>query len=207
MLPGNKLIISYCRIIGNTFFGWTYHGEYIKQWKVIFYKLWNICLIILVGVPFAYGLKMNIDFNQEHKLKNLLDSKNKTNNKIDMFNLLFLTSNITFSLQGLFNAIYLLVFGSKMMNLLIKHDTGKIDPLWEHKLAKLIILAQIVYPVMTNIFFTFTILMLDRNFSLLSLSPSIYLSTSNQILILSIISYKSLLIRKQLVNFSIPIWT
>ena len=179
MLPGSKLIITYCRIIGNTFFGWTYHGEYINPWKVIFYKLWNICLLILLGVHFAYGLKVTNDFNQEHNLKNMNDSKNKTNNKIDMFNLLFLTSNITFNLQGLLTAIYLIVFGSKMMNILIKQDTTKIDPLWEQKLAKMIILGQIVYPVMINILYTVTTLILNKSIILLALSPSIYLMCDN----------------------------
>ena len=197
MLPGIKLLISYCRFIGNTFFGWTYHGERIAKWKIIFYKLWNITIIILLAVQFSYAFEITMGFNKDLKLENI--PANNTNNKIDLFNLLFLTSNLTFNLQGLLTAIYLLIFGGKIMTLLIKQDTIRIEPKWEHNLVKWIILVQVICSLMANVLHIITILVYNKNFIYLTLSLPIYISTSNQIFILSIIIYKSMIIRRQLV--------
>ena len=117
MLPGIKLVITYCHFIGNTFFGWTYHGENICKRKVIFYKLWNVFILILLAVQFGCVYKITMAFNND-RLKNIPDYHN-TNNKINIFEFLLVTSNLTFNLQGLSTAIHLLIFGSKIMTLLI----------------------------------------------------------------------------------------
>ena len=106
MLPGIKLMISYCRFIVNTFYGWKYHGERIGKWEIILYKLWNVTTIMLLVVQFSYAFEINMGFNNDLKLENI--PANNTVNKIDLFNLLFLSSNLNFNLQGLLTAIYLL---------------------------------------------------------------------------------------------------
>ena len=200
MLPGIKLIVTYCRFIGNSFFGWTYHGERISKWKIIFYKLWNVTIIIFLAVQFCYSYKTAMGLHNAFSFKNITNNHNNTTNKIDIFELLFLTSNTTFNLQGLLIAIYLFIFGKKIMTLLINQETIKIDPVWEHNLAKLIILVLIVYPILADILHTILTFSNNRKLIFMTLLPGVHLLSSNQILILSIITYKTMLIKKQLVN-------
>ena len=199
MLAGIKLIITYCRFIGNTFFGWTYHGERISKWKIIFYKIWNICLLVVLVGEFLHAFEITSGFNKSYKLR--YTHANHTSSKIDLFDLLFLTSSLTFNFQGLLNAIYLFFFGSKLMTLLIKQEPIRIDLVWEQNLAKLVILVQNIYPIFAILLHTFAIFLFNRTFSFFVLLPPIYLSTSNQIFVLSIIIYKTMVIRKELVNF------
>ena len=86
------------------------------------------------------------------------------------------------------------------MTLLIKQETIKIDPAWEHNLVKLIILVLIVYPILADILHTILTFSNNRKLIFMTLLPGVHLLSSNQILILSIITYKIMLIKKQLVN-------
>ena len=75
------------------------------------------------------------------------------------------------------------------MNLMSKQNGFKIDPIWEYKMAKWIVLVQIIYSSLAMIF-NICSFIYDKEFILLALTPSVYLSTSAQILIMSDIHHQ-----------------
>ena len=143
-------------------------------------------------MQFYYGIRMNTNINLIEKIIDNRDV-NMTKNKINIVNFLYYANNLNFHVQGLFAAIYALVFGSKIMNLMSKQNSFKIDPLWEYKMAKWIVMVQIIYSSFAMLF-NIVSFIFDKEFILLALIPSVYLSTSAQILIMSIISYNCFLI-------------
>ena len=86
-----KLILTYNRIVGNTFFGWMYHGETMSKWKIWLYRLWNIVLVAILGTMCYISYRIVLEMNKG-LCKYLPDNNTPFTGKINMVKLLQLVS-------------------------------------------------------------------------------------------------------------------
>ena len=116
MLSGLKLIVTYNRIIGNTFFGWIYDDESKNKWKPILLKLWNVCLMVILSLPLLFVGLEYVDTEKDYLGKNITNQE--LSKKFDLPHLLYLVIGINFLAQSLVVALYLAFVGPKLMTIL-----------------------------------------------------------------------------------------
>ena len=184
-----KLFLTYNRIVGNTFFGWTYHGEKICKCKVLFYRIWNIAIVCGICY-FSYQ-----DMLKLYKTYTL----NSSDVKINLVNILQLVSIVGINVQTFLSAIYLLIFGGKMFEILLKPYGLVVNKKFEAKATRLITTSVIAYSLFCSLINAYSASLHSPGNFFSSIVP-MYLFTSTQITILSFIAYKSFLVKHFLVN-------
>ena len=196
MLPGLKLLLNYNRLTGNTFFGWTDHGE--SKTKRIVLKIWNLCLLIILGVSCFIWIQLSISISG---LKEKQENVTLTSEHTSQFNLLqylFASSAIIFTFQALLIAIYLTIFGRRLMTLLSEDYGIKALISKEYRTAKWIVIWQLSYALLIA---SFSSVIDSRHntykpYTAMAMYITYAISTSTQVTILSLIGYKSLTVKQ-----------
>ena len=197
-----KSILTYNRIVGNTFFGWTYHGEKIGKWTVWLYRLWNIVLVaILFAMSFgSYEVMSRI--NKQHAKSSLDNNATTSIVKVDLIKLLQSVSIVGINVQTLLISVYLLIFGGKLVDNLYKQEHLILDTKFERKITIMIIMVIIIYSVIGAMINTYSAISHFPSGNPFLFVIPMYLSTSTQVAILSFLAYKSLLLKHYLVKNS-----
>ena len=192
MLSGLKLIVTYNRIFGNTFFGWTDNDESKHKWKPILLKLWNVCLLVILSLPILFVGFGFIDPNRE----NITSQESPT--KFDLPNLLFVVTGINFIGQTIVIGLYLILIGPKLISVLAEKKINFLDQRSEYKTGKTIIIFQVclvMLPMIGNLVsvFTFQTISPFLLFMAIMTFPSITIATT----VLVLIAYQSYTVRHE----------
>ena len=183
------LILNYNRIVGNTFFGWTYHGEKISKRRIWFYRLWNLVHVTILAILCYASYHIS---NVHSEPVNKDDNNTPSTRKINLVELLQWVSILIVCMETLLGAIYLDIFGGKILELLFEQDYVRIDSKIERKIAKIIIIMVIVSCLFGAIIHSYSITYYFPIGYVFFLAISIYLNCNIQITILSFIAYRSL---------------
>ena len=190
MLSGLKLIVTYNRIIGNTFFGWTDDQENKHKWKPILLKFWNVILLIILTLPLLFIGFGCVNMAERDGLPNNITNQENLSDKFNLPNFLYMVSGINYSVQSLVLALYLALIGPKLMSVLAEEKTYDldIDEGSEYRTAKSIIIIQVC------------IIMIPMTMNLLT--EFIFRTTSPIMIIISLIHFPSM---SMLTNFLVLI--
>ena len=193
-----EFLVTYNRIVGNAFFGWTYHGEKISKRRIWFYRLWNIVLVAILVTMCYFSYRAIKNVNQRHQ--NSPDNNAASVIKISLVNLIRMISIVGINVNALLTSIYLLLFGRKILDILFNQDNIVINPKVQRKIVILIIIVVITYSTIGAIICTFSVWFHSPPITPFIFSIPMYLITSTQITILSFIAYKSFVVKHYLVE-------
>ena len=195
------MIVTFNRIIGNTFFGWTDDQENKHKWKPILLKLWNVCSVLIVTGSLLTFMNFGfVDISDKDRSanNNNITSQETLSTKFNLPSFLYMVTVINFSGQTIVISLYLLLIGPKLMSLLAEEKTYDldIDPRSEYRTAKWIIIVQVcagIAPIIGNlvttiIFHTYSLVIILLFFNDF---PSIIFVTT----FLVLIAYKSYTVR------------
>ena len=205
MLPGLKLIINYNRIVGITFFGLTYHGEKLNNRMIWLLRLWNVIVISIIAIFGLTSFRMTMEFNITNSTNsNNVTSDTTSSRKVDLVYSLVILANILHSVQSIITALYLVIFGPKIINLLLQLERFRIDSTVEYKIAKNALIMQILWSSLSAIFsIMFALIMhLDLYYYVIPFAICIFIETSTQLTILSLIFYVSMVMKNYLANIT-----
>ena len=195
------LILTYNRIVGNTFFGWTYHGEKIIKLKIFLYKLWNIVLVTMLATMCYVSYKtIKLSIESEQHSRTWVHNNATAITKINLVNIIQMVSIVAINVQALLTSLYLLLFGDKMLDILFDNDDIVISVKYQRKIAMLIIILVIGYSAIYATICTYSALFHSPSSNPFIFLIPLYFSTSTQLTIISFIAYRSLLIKYNLVE-------
>ena len=196
-----ELIVTYNRIFGNTFFGWTYHGEKIGKFRIWLYRLWNIVLVAILATMCYIAYKTIKLSKITGKYSETWPNNNATAiTKINLASIIQMVSIVAINVQALLTSIYLILFGHKMLDVLFDDDDIVINVKFRQKVAILIIILVMGYSVTSATISTYSALSHSPSSNPFIFLIPLYFSNSTQLTIISFIAYKSLLVKYYLVE-------
>ena len=194
-------LVTYNRIVGNIFFGWTYKGENISKWRIWFYRLWNIFLVAIHVTMCYVSYRAIRHFNKRHHQKSPNHNPASVT-KISLVNLIRLISIVGVNVNALLTSVYLLLLGHKILDILFNDDSIVINSKVKTKIVILIIIVVITTSTIGAIICTYSVWFNSPPITPFIFIIPMYLITSTQITILSFIAYKSFVVKHYLVENS-----
>ena len=201
---GLKLIVIYDRLIGNTYFGWN-SGHKLPKLKKYSLIAWNLLFLTLISINCWFGLMSSFRIKSQFDVNHFRPNITKHSSVVPF--LLFNVSYVSNSAQTLIIALFLVVRGHALLDLLNEKEVVKVSHKFERKIGLFLVIVRLLF-VLTIFVVSFFIFGIrkesDLKITLLYIYFTIvyFLSTNTLLTVLSLILYKSSIVCHQLNGLS-----